>query len=100
LWRPDSPQRGLVDLGLEGRLGSVGQFSVMAVSINPGATALTLMFLEPNSFAADFPSANSPALVAAYAAWPAFPVSPTMLEISTIDPARCFIIGFATAPHR
>ena len=72
----------------------------MAVSIRPGATALTLIFLEPNSFASDLHRAMSPAFEAAYAACPAFPVMPTMLVISTIEPERCFIIGRDTAPQR
>ncbi len=72
----------------------------MAVSMRPGATALTLIFLEPNSFASDLQRPMSPAFEAAYAAWPALPIIPTMLVISTIEPERCFIIGVATAPHR
>ena len=54
-------------------LAASGIFSVMAVSMRPGATALTLIFLEPNSFASDLHRPIRPAFEAAYAACPALP---------------------------
>ena len=62
--RPGSAERGLLDQELPCAWRS-GIFSVIAVSIRPGATALTLMFLEPNSFATDFAKPSRPALEAA-----------------------------------
>src|SRR5437588_687018 len=47
----------------------------MSVSTNPGATALTVMPRAATSRANDFVRPITPALAAAYAACPAFPIS-------------------------
>src|SRR5204863_4136654 len=69
-----------------------GRSFVMSVSIHPGLTAFTRMFLLPSSRAKDLVSPISPAFAIEYAVWPAFPCSPTTLVKFTMLPPRRFIM--------
>jgi hypothetical protein len=71
--------------------------AVMSVSMNPGATALTVIPRDAYSRASVFVMPSSAAFVAAYAACPAFPISPTTLDRNTTRPARARIITLIAA---
>ena len=51
-----------------------GSSAVIAVSMNPGATAFTRMLRPASSCASDFVNASSPAFAIVYGDWPALPV--------------------------
>lgn len=71
--------------------------SVIFVSIKPGATAFTLIFEGPSSFASALVRPMTPALEAEYAASHEPPDKPQTDETLTIAPEPFLIIAFAAA---
>ena len=59
----------------------------MSVSMKPGDTALQVTPRDDSSFAVAIVSPMMPALLAAYAAWPPLPCSPTTLVMLMMRPA-------------
>ena len=59
---------------------------VISLSMKPGATAFTVIPLEPTSLAMALVNPRIPALVAAYSDCPTFPICPTTDEILMILP--------------
>ncbi len=65
--------------------------------MRPGATALTLIFLEPNSFASGLAQAKQAGFRGGVAGFDRHSRTYRRCCVtSTIEPERCFIIGFAT----
>jgi hypothetical protein len=52
--------------------------------MDPGAMALTLMFLSPNSLAADLVRPITPCLLATYAALPANPMTLSIADLQEL----------------
>src|SRR5271155_836005 len=60
--------------------------AVMSVSMYPGAITFAVIFRDAYSRAIDRAAPSRAAFVAAYAVWPALPMSATTLDMNTIRP--------------
>ena len=76
------------------------------MSSRPGQIALTVTPLDATSRASDFVMPTSPAFVAAYTVWPAFPWSATALDTLMMRPhfsrsmPRSAALAHRNAPRR